>query len=67
MSSHFQTIEITGDVHTITATHPNGGVSEVTVAMNDDGTLEVSVDVSQSNRCVVDVDEIMVAEVEANR
>ena len=51
----------------ITVQHPNGGVSEVIVALDGESRLEVFVDPSRSNECLVVVDDVTVSELEAVR
>lgn len=51
----------------VTVEHPNGGVSEVIISLGEGGRLEVSVDASRTNDCEVDVDEMIAAQLEANR
>lgn len=38
---------------TVTVLHPNGGVSEVVVFLDDDGTLDVNVSPSRRNGFVI--------------
>lgn len=37
----------------VTVDHPNGGVSEVVVGLDEDGRLEVAIDPSSTNNAIV--------------